>query len=185
MTWVKLDDTCPDHPSILGLSDAAFACWVRGLCFSSRHLTDGFVPTVALRSVGTVRASTELVSAGKWKKVDGGWHIHGYEDHQRTRVQVQAERERWRQRQARTRNVTPESPRSHRGVPRTEESRGETDITPLPPLRPSCDIDLTHHPIPKLPDEIREANLDAIAALKAERRPTLTVVDDPATGATA
>lgn len=124
MTWVKLDDTCPDHPSIVGLSDAAFACWVRSLCYASRHLTDGFVPRSAIRTLGTAKAAKELLAAGRWEDVEGGVRVRNYGEKQRTREQVEAERERWRQRQTRHRGVTTSSPRDtderHAGVTRTE-----------------------------------------------------------------
>lgn len=134
MTWVKLDDTCPDHPAIVGLSDAAFACWVRGLCYASRHLTDGLLPRTALRSLGTPKAARELEEAGRWESVDGGWQIHGYEERQRTRGQVELERTKWKERQNRHRSVTPASrrdkPVSHAGVTPPEletEVEVETD----------------------------------------------------------
>ncbi len=136
MTWVKLDDTCPDHPSIVGLSDAGFACWVRGLCYASRHLTDGLIPKSALRTLGSPKAARELVDAGRWVAVDDGWRVHGYEEKQRTREQVEQERERWRDRQSRHRTVTPASRRdmdvSHGGVTETE-TETETEQPPLPP----------------------------------------------------
>lgn len=128
MTWVKLDDTCPDHPSIVGLSDAAFACWIRSLCYASRHLTDGFIPSSALRTLGSAKAAKELLAEGRWEHVDGGVRVHGYEEKQRTREQVEQERERWRQRQNRHRRTPAESRRDTSGVTRTEvETETETD----------------------------------------------------------
>lgn len=126
MTWVKLDDTCPDHPSIVGLSDAAFACWVRSLCYSSRHLTDGFIPVTARKMLGTSKAVAELEEAGRWEPVENGWMVHGYQERQRTREQVVSQRDKWRDRQQRHRNVTPmsrrDSPECHADVtpPETE-----------------------------------------------------------------
>lgn len=92
MTWIKLDNTCPDHPGLVGLSDAAFACWVRGLCYASRHLTDGFLPRAALRTLGTAKAAADLVASGRWHETPEGWLIHDYEEHQRTRDEVEERR---------------------------------------------------------------------------------------------
>lgn len=137
MTWIKLDDGCPDHPKIVGLSADGFRCWVQGLCYSSRYLTDGFVPTAALRQVGTPKAAAELAAAGLWVVVDKGWRIHDYTDHQSTKEEVLERRDKDRTRQQRHRGVTPMSHRdttvghgaSHDGVRSPEsESESETEL---------------------------------------------------------
>lgn len=130
MTWVKVEDTFPDHPKVLGLSDAALACWLRGLCYSSRHLTDGHLPAAALRVLGTSRATAELVTAGLWESVADGWRIHGYEDHQRSRSQVEKVRESARARARSSRELRANTRRSSREVTQPEsesESESRTD----------------------------------------------------------
>lgn len=96
MTWVKLDDTFPDHPKVLTVGDAAAWLYVCGLCYCSKHLTDGFIPRSALeRLTGQPKAPTlasRLVEADMWAVVDGGWRVHNYEKRQRTREQIEAER---------------------------------------------------------------------------------------------
>lgn len=148
MTWIKLDDSCPHHPKLVGLPDAAFACWVRGICYSSLYLTDGLVPTAALRQVGTPKAAAELVIAGLWVVVEGGWRIHDYEDHQSSRDDVLDRRDKARERQQRHRAVTRmsqrDTPVSHIEVtlpevlPEVEvevevEVERERDTPPTPP----------------------------------------------------
>lgn len=88
MTWVKVDDKFPDHPKAVSLSDGAVACWLRGLCYSSRHELDGDLPTGALRLLGTTKTAGELVAAGLWEATDVGWTIHDYTVHQRTREEI-------------------------------------------------------------------------------------------------
>lgn len=198
MTWVKLDDTCPDHPAIVGLSDAAFACWVRGLCYSSRHLTDGLIPRTALRMLGTAKAAQELIAAGRWEDTPDGVRVHGYEEKQRTRGQVEQEREKWRARQDRHRKVTPESrrdtPVTHADVT-PPEVETERDITPQPPAqrgaRRSSRIppaptrpplppnrhderiaDLERPTAPRIPDELTSQGLAQVAALRQQLHPT-------------
>lgn len=92
MTWFKIDDDFAEHPKFLALSDAAVAAWVRALAYASRFLTDGRVPKVANRVIGTGKALKELVAAGLLIDCDDHWQIHDYTDHQRTKAEVEAER---------------------------------------------------------------------------------------------
>ena len=48
MAWIRLDDGFADHPKILAAGPLAAILQVRALCWSSRHLTDGFIPPEAL-----------------------------------------------------------------------------------------------------------------------------------------
>lgn len=43
MSWVRLDDGFADHPKIAALDDRAFRIHIWALCYSARHLTDGFL----------------------------------------------------------------------------------------------------------------------------------------------
>jgi hypothetical protein len=104
MTWVKIDDTFPDHPRVVGLTDAAFRTHVAGLCYSARYLTDGSIPTSALRSIGTRKAATELEEAGIWARSDHGWLIRDYLDYNPSRADVEDKREAARVRMARVRS---------------------------------------------------------------------------------
>lgn len=90
MPYVTVDDGFPDHPKAIGLSDPAVACWLRGLCYASRYLTDGALPKVALPRLGKQRAAAELVTAGLWEVTETGWQIHDYHQRQRTRAEVDA-----------------------------------------------------------------------------------------------
>lgn len=87
-TYIKLHDGMPDHPKVVGLSDSAFRLYVETLCWCSRHLTDGVVPTAAMRKLGTPRAIKELATAGLIE-VDGPhWAVHDYLQHQRSAAEV-------------------------------------------------------------------------------------------------
>jgi hypothetical protein len=168
MTWVKLDDTCPDHPSIVGLSDAAFACWVRSLCYSSRHLTDGFIPTRAFRTLGTPKAARELEAAGRWEKVDGGVRVHGYEGKQRTRQQVEQERDKWKERQRRHRNVTDQS--------RLDNGESHGSVSP-PELETETEVETeavlsTTAAAPVITPAERQQRIDKACHLVAKERAT-------------
>jgi len=109
---LKFDDQFPLHRKVAALSDAAFRLHVEAIFWSRRNLTDGFVPTADLCTVGRFsrpdRFATECVQRGAWHRVDGGhvdgcdecsqrhngslagdgWVIHGFADWQQTRSKV-------------------------------------------------------------------------------------------------
>ena len=107
MTWVRLDDTMGDHPKIISLSDRAFRLHILGLLYCSRHLTDGRVPErVAHAMVANgKRYAEELVAAGSWDAIAGGYEVHDYGEFQLSKAQVLEQRAKtaarvagWRQR---------------------------------------------------------------------------------------
>ncbi len=109
MTWVKVDDGFPTHPKVLAAGGSAAWLYVCGLCYCGRHMTDGFIPNGALPtlvdpSLKPRLLAGKLVRVGLWAPVDGGWMVHDYAAHQRTKAQVEAERESARERQSRRRH---------------------------------------------------------------------------------
>jgi len=140
MTWVKLDDGFADHPKVAAAGHVAAWVYVAGLCYCSRQLTDGFIPTSVLRRLTDVpkpeQHAARLVEVGLWETCDGGWCVHNYADHQRTREQVDADREKWREKKKKQRNTTVvpgghsgDTPGSPRDVPPPEtETETETEV---------------------------------------------------------
>ena len=93
MTWIKIDDDLPDHPKVAGLTDGAFRLYLTGLCYCSRHLTDGRIPEAVTARWGVRhpdRAASELMSAGLWTSSADGFEVVGYLEHQRSKVEVEA-----------------------------------------------------------------------------------------------
>lgn len=104
MTWFKVDDGFWSHPKTFGLSDAAVALWVRAGSYCGKHLTDGYVDARFLTLLqGSVTAAEELVDAGLWTVVDGGYSFHDWKDCQDSREAVERRREAWKGRQQRYR----------------------------------------------------------------------------------
>ena len=107
MTWVKIDDSFPNHPKIVGLTDKAFRIHISGLCYCGTYLTDGFVPmTIAARFANEdMQYIVELTQAGLWREAphDNGFHIHDYLAHQTSKTQVEEKRQTVRERQKRYR----------------------------------------------------------------------------------
>ena len=137
MGWVRLDDGYAEHPKVVGLSDAALAMEVRGLCYTSRQGTDGFVPDACLhlltRSAAPAEVVAELVAVARWERDDvrGGFWIHGYGDHHPTNQQRDAKRaaaaERMRRLRARPRDVRANSGVTSREVTRNVP-RSDADV---------------------------------------------------------
>lgn len=142
-TWIKLHDNFWENPKVLAAGEDAALLYIQGLSYCSRNLTDGAIPTPALRNLTAKREAKTLarvlVREGLWVETSTGWQVHDYLKVQRSREQVEAEREKARQRQRKSR-VTASSRRDSRrtsdevtGTVRVPETDTETDTHPLPP----------------------------------------------------
>lgn len=115
MTWVRVDEEFARHPKVIEAGPLGMAMQVAALCYCNQYLTDGFVPEAVVPALinldglgmriwkgemvgGGEDASWELVmedvlNAGLWKKVTGGYRIHDYDKYQPSKAQVLALRE--------------------------------------------------------------------------------------------
>lgn len=93
-TYIRLHDGMPDHPKIVGLSNAGFRAYIEVLCWCARHLTDGRIPNAAARRLGSVKTLRELVTAGLIREFPDGLGVHDYLQHQRSANEVSDMRER-------------------------------------------------------------------------------------------
>jgi hypothetical protein len=109
MPWVRYDDDFPNHWKIEPLSDAAYRLHTTAIFWVAKQLTDGYLPENRLDLIAPRRMKrpqkyvSELVAAGVWEPVDGGWQLHDYLDYQPSKAQVKAEREKSAERQRRWR----------------------------------------------------------------------------------
>jgi len=65
--WAKLDDGLTDHPKILKVGPLGLALWIAGLVYSSRNLTDGFIPWNKLGTLIDWQYTAESNNDGKYK----------------------------------------------------------------------------------------------------------------------
>jgi hypothetical protein len=115
MPWVRLDDGFASHPKVLAAGLLGMGLHVAGLCYANRHLTDGFIADNAVETLGrfTVElpgakrrrldpefVAGQLVAAGLWERVEGGYRIHDYLVFQPSRADVERDREIARRRTA-------------------------------------------------------------------------------------
>jgi hypothetical protein len=108
MAWIKIDDSFPDHPKVISLSDLAFRLHIHALCYCGKFLTDGFISyqwvNMRLRDDEAIKKPTdELEEMGLWIREEKGWQIHDYLTHQTSKQQVEHKREALRQRAKRYR----------------------------------------------------------------------------------
>lgn len=95
--YARFDIGMDENPKILMLSDAAFRALVESTLYCRRQLTDGFIDDrlVSRRwSIGVVEElSGNDPSRPSWIKVDGGYQIHDFAEHQVTTADIQAKRD--------------------------------------------------------------------------------------------
>jgi hypothetical protein len=90
LTWVKLDDRMPEHVKVASLGDRAFRAHIEALCYCAGSLTDGFIPEAVAKRRTWTRSAVELVAAVLWETTEGGWLIHDYLEHQRSKESARA-----------------------------------------------------------------------------------------------
>lgn len=95
--YARFDIGMDEHPKIMLLSDGAFRVLIEATLYSRRQLTDGFLDErVALRKWG-LDVLDELASNHDLRpslvRMDGGWQIRDYAEHQITRADIEAKRE--------------------------------------------------------------------------------------------
>lgn len=95
--YARFDIGMDEHPKIMLLSDAAFRALFESTMYARRQLSDGFLDErIVLRKWGA-DVATELSSNDpsrpSWLRVEGGWMIHDFGEHQTTTADIQAKRE--------------------------------------------------------------------------------------------
>lgn len=104
----QVDPDFYDHPKALGMSDAAFALWVRTGSYCAAKGTDGFVSDDVLSLFSTTQqeAAPELARRRLWLRVKGGYQFHQFSDRNLTKAVVEAQREADRERKRQERGDT-------------------------------------------------------------------------------
>lgn len=101
MTWLKLDDKFPHHPKVVGLSDVAFRLHMSALSHCAEYETDGRVVAHAVTLLTNhteeerQEAIKDLVDAGLWELIVGGWEIHDFLEWNPSKAELKANRRRW------------------------------------------------------------------------------------------
>lgn len=139
MTWFKVDDGLHSHPKALAAGTAALGLWVRCGSYCAQHLTEGFIPAAVANMYGSRSMSSALVSAGLFRKVEGGFQMHDFLDRNPSREEVERDRAAAAERQKRAREKARESREKSLRDSRRDESVSHASVTPavtVPPTRP-------------------------------------------------
>lgn len=116
MPWGRFDDGYASNRKVRKLSDQAFRLDVAGILWCAKYSTDGFIqeddlPLLCSEIRSPNGKADELVTKGRWERVEGGWLIHDYLDYNPSAEQIQEERQlktarqqRWRNRQYESRD---------------------------------------------------------------------------------
>ena len=106
MAWFKVDDKFHSHPKVIGVSLRAIGLWTKAGSWASDQLTDGFVPAQMITILGGNSGDAkQLVQAGLWSAVEGGYSFHDWTDRNPTRKDVEERREWERERKAEAREA--------------------------------------------------------------------------------
>lgn len=86
-----LDVHWHNNPKVLGLGLAAMGLHAWSISYCDDALTDGFIPEAAVPNLSGVKQAVRmLIGAGRWVAVDGGFQLHDYLAHNRSRAKVEA-----------------------------------------------------------------------------------------------
>lgn len=96
MRYMRIEENAMDHPKFIALNAGAWRLWCEGGTYCQKHLTDGFIPSSALKgfryfSQGALKQLVEAMVPSKgplWHKVEGGIQVHDYLDHNESREKV-------------------------------------------------------------------------------------------------
>lgn len=135
MSWVRYDDTFPDHPKVMRTgrdSLAVMGAHVVASCYAAKHETDGFVPDEYLRRHVPGRIIGHLLTVGLLEKVEAGFQVHDFLDFNPSKAQRNASRNAVTERVKRHRNAV--------GNAITSRARVSPTPSPTPVIPPSPPI---------------------------------------------
>lgn len=94
--YAEISIEIDEHPKIIGLSDAAFRAFFEALFYSRRMTNDGVIDErVVLKRWGQ-KVADELSNNDpdlpSWVRVDRGWEIHDFLEHNPSRAEIEEKR---------------------------------------------------------------------------------------------
>lgn len=96
MSFAPIDVHFDEHPKFAQLELEHFGLMACALAYCNRVLSDGFVPDKTVRGFGAstknIKAAERLVVDGIWIRVDGGYRIVGYLEHNLSKADIEERR---------------------------------------------------------------------------------------------
>jgi hypothetical protein len=153
MVWFKVDDQFWGHPKQTALPAGPIALWVRAGSWASSQLTDGFVPGHMVTMLGgKKRDAQQLVTAGLWEQVEGGYQFHDWGEFQPTREHVLKERADAKERMSRRRKGGQSDASSADVRANNERTSPEVRLPRPDPTRPSSGYEIEGGHLPNASD---------------------------------
>ncbi|WP_436702446.1 hypothetical protein [Nocardioides sp. BYT-33-1] len=81
-----------DDDAVIAAGERAEVLFTRGLAFSARKPTDGFISDLQLttfRLSGVESRAARLVEVGLWERVDGGYTVRSWLKHNASRAEIE------------------------------------------------------------------------------------------------
>ena len=110
MPYARIDTNAWANPKLTSLADGEWRLYMNAILWSVDNLTDGFIPTHMLTVLAAVTRSEyarrrvhNITKQGLWRTCEGGWLIHDFLKHQRSKEQVEQDKAGNRRRQQRHR----------------------------------------------------------------------------------
>jgi hypothetical protein len=135
MTWFKVDDSFHSHPKVLAASPAALGLWVVAGSWCGANLSDGLVPDHVLPRLlpDAAELARQLVAAGLWKRMKGGYRFHDWAEFNPRKVDVEVERKAARERMRNLRSTRKTPGQKPNGSPEHGANVRELFVTPTRP----------------------------------------------------
>lgn len=105
MVWAKFSDDWADQPRIIALSAPAFRAYVESVLYAGKYVTDGHVPTEAVKARSR-KAAPELIRVGLWEVNGNGWYAPYWREHLPPKAELDKARSASADRQRRRRGGT-------------------------------------------------------------------------------
>lgn len=133
MPWFNVDDGFANSRPVLRIPRryrcAALGLWTLAGSWSAKELTDGLIPDHAIEEFASSPAMAEqLVRAGLWRRVEGGWQFENWAKYQKTKEQVYAFRAAEAERKRRQRSGG--KPPDGGGLSHPDSGRTDTAVPP-------------------------------------------------------
>lgn len=93
MSWFKVEDTLAFHLKTVAAGNAAMGLWVRAGSWSRATGSDGFIPDLIVRQLGTPAQAKRLVEVGFWDRLPTGYAFHEWDERQPTATDEKLARE--------------------------------------------------------------------------------------------
>jgi hypothetical protein len=132
MSWVRLEDTFPEHPKIDKVGGDAAWLHVCALAYCNRNETDGLVPAGSVTRLSDRKnprsLAARLVDAGLWEDDPNGWRIHDYLHYQPSRAQRDKSRSDARERMKKARSSGDVRANTSRSSPNPDPTRPDPRV---------------------------------------------------------